>query len=166
MPAACCWRVAVAAAAARLLALLLRVASDSLQSAAAAHPALVVDPRLSWLSHIQAIIRLLVAAAASCSLRCLRVRPAAAPSAAVSAAVVVAVACGLVLHLPADYCCYIQPACCSLCCCRRLRPGAVLHAVCSCFACSCRCSCCFAASGCFCMPPAAACSSLLLLSAP
>ena len=70
---------------------------NSLQSSAAVHPAVVVFPRPSWLSHVQAIVHLLVAAAVACSLRCLCMRPAAAPSAVVSAA-------------------------CRCCCC--LRPGA------------------------------------------
>ena len=101
---------------------------NSLQSSAAVHPAVVVFPRPSWLSHVQAIVHLLVAAAVACSLRCLCMRPAAAPSAVVSAACRcccclrpgAASACSLLLLYAA---CLLQPVllpllaawCCSAC---------------------------------------------------
>ena len=129
---------------------------NSLQSSAAVHPAVVVFPRPSWLSHVQAVVHLLVAAAVVCSLRCLCMRPAAAPSAVVVQPVVAAVACGLVLPLPAACCCYMQPAvaaCVAVAACGLvlfcMQSAAVLLA-------GCRCCCCSSACRCFCMPPAAA----------
>ena len=135
-----------------------------LQSAAAAHPALVVFPRPSWFSRIRRLctwlllLLLLLAtyAAFACGLLLF-------PLLLLSAACAAAVACGLVLVLPAAYCCHMQLACCSLRCCRCLRPGAVLHAFSSC---CCRLSLLLLSCSLSLFLPATCCccSSLLLLS--